>query len=153
MNVRNYNTAVIIFLVWASINTLSADELPLNPLVNEDTIGDTICVHGWTKTVRPSVNITNHIKRRMMFDIGVPSEGEPDIILDHRIPLSLGGSPDEKTNFILQPTDESHDKDRVELCLSRMVCAGKIKLSAAQNAIWSNWQTAAKLCSGFTVIK
>jgi hypothetical protein len=153
MNFHVINSSVIIYFILTSAGISSADELPLNPLVNESTVTDTICVHGWTKTVRPSVNVTNHIKRRMMFDIGVPPEGEPGVILDHRIPLSLGGSPNAKDNFILQPTDESHDKDRVELCLSRMVCAGRIQLYAAQKAIWSNWRTAAKLCSGFTVIK
>lgn len=87
-----------------------------------------------------------------MAEIGVPPEGEPDVILDHRIPIVLGGSPDDVSNFILQPADESKDKDRVEVCLARMVCAGKVTLAEAQAAIWQNWHTAARLCVGYSVL-
>lgn len=130
-----------------------AGDMPLNPAVTQETINQTICVHGWTKTVRPPVAYTGSIKRRMMAEIGVPPEGEEDITLDHRIPLALGGSPDDRRNFILQPDDESKDKDRVEVCLSRTVCAGKVSLEQARMAIWNNWRAAAQLCTGYRVIQ
>jgi hypothetical protein len=129
-----------------------ADPLPLNPDVTQETINQTICVHGWTKTVRPPVSYTGAVKRRIMAEIGVPPEGEEDITLDHRIPLALGGSPDSSQNLMLQPDDESKDKDRVEVCLSRQVCKGKITLADAQEAIRDNWRTAARLCWGYSVI-
>lgn len=87
-----------------------------------------------------------------MVESGVPPEGESQIKLDHRIPLALGGAASDPMNLILQPDDEAHDKDRVEVCLSRSVCAHRITLKQAQLAIWSNWRTAASLCSGYKVI-
>jgi hypothetical protein len=130
-----------------------ADPLPLNPDVTQETINQTTCVHGWTKTVRPPVAYTGAVKRRMMAEIGVPPEGEEDITLDHRIPLALGGSPDSPQNFMLQLDDESKDKDRVEVCLARMVCDGKVTLDEARIAIWKNWQSAGSLCAGYKVIE
>jgi hypothetical protein len=147
---------IIQFLIPGVILSLSSsarpEDLPLNSSVNPHTIYQTICVHGWTKTVRPPVGFTNNIKRQMMMDIGVPQEGVSDITLDHKIPLALGGSPDNLANLMLQPDDESKDKDRVEVCLARAVCAGKVNLTVAQKAIWDNWKSAARFCSGYKVI-
>lgn len=139
------------FLVLYSASAI-AETLPLNPMVTQETINKTICIHGWTKTVRPSVAYTGDLKRRMMDQIGVPPEGEIDIKLDHIIPLALGGSPDSPVNLMLQPNDESKDKDRVEVCLARMVCSGKVTLDEGRVAIWRNWRTAGRLCSGYHVI-
>lgn len=129
-----------------------AEDMPINPVVTQGTINQTICRHGWTKTVRPPVAYTGSVKRQMMAEIGVPPEGEEEITLDHRIPLALGGSPDDRRNFVLQPDDESKDKDRVEVCLSRTVCAGRISLQQARTAIWNNWHSAARLCTGYIII-
>lgn len=145
-----YSAALFVVAVYSAA---IADPLPLNPAVTPGTINHTICVHGWTKTVRPPVSYTGSIKRRMMAEIGVPPEGEEDITLDHKIPIVLGGSPDMPANFMLQPDDESKDKDRVEVCLARMVCAGKATLAEAQNAIWANWRSAGRLCAGYRVIE
>lgn len=140
------------FFAVALYSDALAEPLPLNPAVTQETINQTICVHGWTKTVRPPVSYTGSVKRQMMAEIGVPPEGEEDITLDHRIPIVLGGSPGDRRNFMLQPDDESKDKDRVEVCLARTVCAGKVTLTEAQTAIWSNWRTAGRLCAGYRVI-
>jgi len=142
----------VIALVLVSSAGAFADALPLSPIVNQETIKQTVCVHGWTKTVRPPVSYTGSIKRRMMSDIGVPPEGEKDITLDHRIPLALGGSADDLRNFMLQPDDESKDKDRVEVCLARSVCSGRVTLAEAQLAIWTNWRSAARLCRGYNLL-
>jgi hypothetical protein len=37
-----------------------------NPDVTQDTISTTICVPGWTKTVRPPISYTNPLKRRLI---------------------------------------------------------------------------------------
>ena len=146
------NKTVLICLVLLVPGQARADSLPLNPAVTPETINQTICVHGWTNSVRPPVSRTSAVKRRMMVKIGVPPEGEPDITLDHCIPLALGGAPDDPQTFMLQPDDESKDKDRVEVCLARTVCAGWIDLASAQMAIWLNWKTAGRLCSGYKVM-
>jgi hypothetical protein len=140
-------------LIAFAISGAHADSLlPLNSAVTQETIDQTICVKGWTKTVRPPVSYTGPLKHRMMVESGVPPEGEPSIKLDHKIPLTLGGSPESIQNLILQPDDEAKDKDRVEVCLARTVCAGKITLVEAQKAIWDNWRSAGRLCAGYKVI-
>lgn len=148
--------SIIFYIIefWALIVSQYSlgDEYPINARVAEKTIKETICVHGWTKSIRPPVSYTNEIKREMMAEIGVPAEAEAEIKLDHIIPLALGGSPDSKLNLMLQPDDEAKDKDRVEVCLARMVCAGKVSLVDAQKAIWQNWRTAGRLCTGYKVI-
>jgi hypothetical protein len=59
----------------------------------------TICVRGWTKTVRPPVSVTNQIKREMLAGNGNVWEYE----LDHVIPLDLGGAHLDRRNIQLQP--------------------------------------------------
>jgi len=43
----------------------------LNPDVTQQTIGATICVPGWTKSVRPSTDYTNALKVRQMRAYGL----------------------------------------------------------------------------------
>lgn len=119
-----------------------AGGLPINPDVTPQTMRETICVPGWTKTVRPPVSYTNGVKRRLL------SHGErmASFELDHVIPLTLGGNPTDKANLKLQEWPEAREKDKVEVCLSRAVCRGKITLDAARAAIWTDWRAAKSKC-------
>jgi hypothetical protein len=38
----------------------------VNPDVTQQTIGDTICKHGWTKTIRPPSSYTGQLKLEQM---------------------------------------------------------------------------------------
>jgi hypothetical protein len=67
-----------------------------------------------------------------------------DFELDHRIPLVLGGAPSDPRNLELQPWDEAGEKDHIEACLARAVCAGAIPLDEARRLIWSDWREAGK---------
>ena len=64
----------------------------LNPDVTEETIRSTICVRGWTRTVRPPVEYTNDLKVKQMRDYGEtgPTSQYQE---DHLISLELGGAP------------------------------------------------------------
>jgi hypothetical protein len=121
-------------------------DLPLNPLVTQETIGKTICVPGWTKTQRPPSFYTQRLKVTLIRREELPEELLTDFQLDHRIPLALGGAPSDPRNFMLQPWDEADDKDRLEACLSRAVCAGKISLVEARRRIWIDWRKAGTAC-------
>jgi hypothetical protein len=123
-------------------------DLPLNPAVTQETIGATICVSGWTKTVRPPVSVTNAAKRRLIQELEIPEELLVDFELDHRIPLALGGAPSDPRNLELRPWDEATEKDAVEACLSREVCAGRIALDKARRRIWRDWRHVGAGCSG-----
>jgi hypothetical protein len=145
-------SAITLVSLIISASASSAQPLPINPAVTQENINQTICVRGFTKTIRPPVEYTNSIKLRLLAEQGLPPEAADDYKLDHRINLSIGGAPSDLHNLVLQANNESHDKDRVELCLSRSVCAGRITLQQAQSAIWNNWRTAASLCSGYRAI-
>ena len=115
-----------------------ANDLPLNPAVTQENIGETICIPGWTKTVRPSARYTARIKIKLIRELELPEELLTDFELDHQIPLALGGAPSDPRNLELQPWDEAPQKDAVEACLARAVCAGKITLDEARRRIWSD---------------
>lgn len=117
-----------------------------NPDVTAATIGQTICVSGWTSTVRPPVSVTGPIKLDRMAVYGAP---QPTSLyeLDHLIPLELGGATQSLLNLWPEPRTVPQGKgfgakDAVENRLRGEVCAGKITLHAAQQAIVADWRTA-----------
>lgn len=65
--------------------------------VNEDVtqanIDRTICVPGWTSTVRPSTDFTNGVKAKLLREQGLPANEAARYELDHVIPLALGSHP------------------------------------------------------------
>jgi hypothetical protein len=106
----------------------------LNPAVHQSTIHKTICVAGWTKTVRPPVSYTNALKIVQMGqygESGSPSEYEED----HFIPLELGGAPRNPKNLWPEPHPESRVSDPLETKLKRQVCRGAITLAKARTTI------------------
>jgi hypothetical protein len=112
----------------------------VDPAETQKNIKSTICVSGWTATVRPPESQTNYAKYHVAYPayhIKASTVSE----LDHLVPLELGGSND-ITNLWPEVGKIPNPKDKVENALKRAVCAGKIKLAAAQNAIASNWITA-----------
>ena len=54
-----------------------------NPDVTDATIQQTICVRGWTATIRPPVSYTDPLKRRSMSAYGVWDQNPRDFELDH----------------------------------------------------------------------
>ena len=103
----------------------------LNPDVTQATIGRTICVAGWTKTVRPSVGYTNGLKLRQMRDYG--ETGSPSAYQeDHFISLELGGDPADPRNLWPEPYPRAGKVDRIENELNADVCSGRLTLSEAQ---------------------
>lgn len=125
-----------------------AADLPLNPEVTQDTIAATVCQPGWTRTVRPYIADMKAIKAEMLAAIGEPIDHRNRYELDHKIPLALGGALIDRRNLALQPIDEAREKDAIEVCLSSLVCQGKIELEDARSAIWEDWRKAGELCSG-----
>ena len=103
---------------------LFAVALAPNPAVNLTNIHDTICVAGWTKTVRPSAQALRPIKQRLMAAVGATN---PQLYeLDHIVPLELGGAPLDEANFQLQAYAgecSARDKHKLEHEVSRLVCA------------------------------
>jgi len=112
----------------------------VDPAVTQATIGSTICVTGWTSTVRPPSGETTPFK----YDVAYPAYGVPrgtTSELDHLVPLELGGAND-ATNLWPEAGTLPNPKDSAENDLRADVCAGEMSLAAAQDAIAGDWQTA-----------
>lgn len=112
----------------------------IDPAVTQADIRSTICRRGFTTKVRPPESQTEHAK----FQVSYPAyhiSGRARSELDHLVPLELGGSND-ITNLWPEVGSVPNPKDKVENALNHAVCAGKVSLAAAQDAIASNWLTA-----------
>jgi len=117
--------------------------IALNPDVTEDTIGQTICVPGYTSSVRPSSSYTNSVKAKLLRENGINESMMRYYELDHIVPLALGGHPRKPGNLALQPWDGEHGairKDQLERRLQILVCRGELKLSDAQACIAQDWE-------------
>jgi hypothetical protein len=139
-----WSTALVICLLpmvstWAHSQPREA----LNPDVLQSTIDQTICVVGYTKTVRPSTLYTNAIKKRQMLTLGIAWENAKDYQLDHTIALSLGGHPRALSNLKtlhLRGADGAHRKDALSKRLQCLVCTGRVELAQAQADMYGDWQ-------------
>ena len=110
----------------------------INPAVTQTNISQTICVRGWTATVRPPVEYTSRLKRQMLSNLD-PRDYE----LDHLVPLELGGHPTDPRNLwpeLWSGACGAHVKDKLENTLHRLVCGGRITLWQAQTEIAGDWE-------------
>jgi hypothetical protein len=118
-----------------------------NSSVTQGNIESTICVSGWTTTVRPPSSYTTALKQRQLAS-GYAYHGDTntaDYEEDHLISLELGGSPDSALNLWPEPynaADGAHTKDQIENKLHTLVCSGALSLATAQHAIATNWWAA-----------
>ena len=112
--------------------------------VTQSNIYSTICVSGYTKTVRPPFSYTNRLKYSQL-DSGYNYRGDTsahDYEEDHLVPLEVGGSPSSVKNLWPQPwlvTWNAGKKDQLENKMHTLVCSGSISLAAAQKVFMSNW--------------
>jgi len=103
----------------------------INPDVTQRTIETTICMHGWTRTIRPPTDYTNALKLKQMREYGVggsPSQYQED----HLISLELGGHPTDARNLWPEPYPRAAEVDSIENDLNAKVCSGALSLDEAQ---------------------
>jgi hypothetical protein len=133
-----------------TFNCVARDGLPdpactpgsIDARVSQDTISTTICVQGYTKTVRPTLSYSSRVKLEQMDAYGL-TDSVKHYELDHLIPLELGGAPSDVANLWPEASDPApgyHEKDLVENFLHDMVCGGTIPLSVAQEKIAHGWR-------------
>jgi hypothetical protein len=119
----------------------------VNPAVTQANIGQTICVSGWTATIRPEASVTTNLKEEQLAS-GYTYEGDMatrDYEEDHLISLEIGGAPSAEANLWPEPYNSPEGarvKDVVENKLHSLVCERAISLATAQQAIARNWWTA-----------
>ena len=128
----------------------NADALPdkmltpgaIDTKITQDNIHKTICVPGYTKTVRPGTHYTNKIKRWQINAYHYTDKDMTHYELDHLIPLSSGGHPSSPANLWPEPWSGNHGarkKDALEVYVHKMVCSGKMPLKEAQELFTTDW--------------
>ncbi|MFQ4149576.1 hypothetical protein AAGW05_12910 [Arthrobacter sp. LAPM80] len=116
----------------------------VDPAVTEGNLGSTICMSGYTATVRPPASATDRFKVISLLDYG--ESPNRTIELDHLVSLELGGA-NSATNLWPElnrtgATGTTNPKDAVEGTLHKAVCDHRVKLIDAQNAVARDWYTA-----------
>jgi hypothetical protein len=115
--------------------------------VTQATISSTICVSGYTSSIRPPESVTGREKAGSAAAYGYTGSfhtGE----YDHLIALELGGDPNDPANLWVEPNDRpgatstSNTKDALESRLHSLVCSGQLTLDAARQTIATNWVAA-----------
>ena len=155
---KKMSTSVISMIISILVITSNAEAAPrdpglpnplatpgaINPLVNQANIYSTICISGYTKTIRPSSYFTNKIKHSQL-DSGYNLKGDTnpsDYEEDHLVPLEVGGDPTSVKNLFPQPwlvTWNAGKKDRLENKIHSLVCSGAITLATGQKVFMTNW--------------
>lgn len=114
----------------------------IDPTVTQQNIRSTVCVKGYTKTVRPPQNYTNRLKKKQIREYGYVDSNPRHYEEDHLIPLNIGGSPDDPRNLWPEPRDSqwnAEKKDALEFSLYKLVCNGRVPLDEARKEIAQNW--------------
>lgn len=131
------------FRAWASdLPDPALTPGAINPDVTQQNIKQTVCVRGYTKTIRPPSNFTNKLKKRQLLEYGYADRNPKHYEEDHLIALSIGGAPYDPRNLWPEPRISEWDakkKDRLEFVLYKMVCAKEISLDEAQHEMATNW--------------
>jgi len=117
-----------------------------NPDVTQDNIQTTICVSGYTSTIRPPVSYTNALKTQQIAEYGYADTNLADYEEDHLIALEDGGNPTDPKNLWPQPRHttpwSAGQKDTLENTLHKMVCSNQITLDEARQALAADWVAA-----------
>lgn len=116
----------------------------INPDVTQATIQSTICMRGWTATIRPPQSYTGPIKLQLMrayqYYNGHSTTGYE---LDHLVSLELGGSARDIANLWPEAPGSPNAKDKVENKTRALICSGKMTLADGQKQIATNWKALA----------
>jgi len=122
-----------------------------NPAVTQATIRVTICVAGWTATIRPPAAYTTRLKRQQLA-AGYAYRGDmnpADYEEDHRAPLEIGGDPRSTLNLWPEEYEApkgtapkgygAQSKDRLENYVKTQICASKMTLTQGQAIFLGNY--------------
>ncbi len=118
----------------------------LNPNVTQATIRSTICVQGWTGTIRPPATVTDQLKIQQLAVLKLSDQSPADYEEDHRMPLTLGGNPTDPANLApelrVSAGGNAEVKDHEEASLGTSmgpVCHGTMTLAQAQAKLVADW--------------
>ncbi len=119
----------------------------INPAVTQGNIDQTICMRGWTKTIRPPEKYTYRLKRAQLHKPSSPyfvaDAYLRDFEEDHRVPLGLGGAPHDRRNLWPEPRHgewNAEKKDELEDSIHELVCRHEITLEQGQAVFLGDWR-------------
>jgi len=148
----NFPHAVLEAIVAIALFTTQAlaSDLPnpaltpgaIDPYITQLNIHQTVCVKGYTKTIRPPSYYTNKLKKRQIREYGYEDRNPKHYEEDHLIALSIGGAPHDPRNLWPEPRKSEWNaakKDQLEFVLYKMVCREEISLSEAQHDMAADW--------------
>jgi hypothetical protein len=119
--------------------------------VTDANTASTVCRKGgYTSSVRPPESLTEPAKKKLLAAYGIPASQISSYELDHLIDLAGGGASDVRNLWPEPNTFQQfkgsgfvhNDKDAVEAYIFHAICAGKVTVSTAQNAMATDWSTA-----------
>ena len=109
MTVRPFALLSFTALLFASASAFAfaQDYIPdhhrtpgaINPHVTQDNATLTVCVAGWTRTIRPASSYTSRLKAQQMRALYLPGKAR-DYEEDHLVPLGVGGHPTHHRNLL-----------------------------------------------------
>lgn len=114
----------------------------INVNVTQENIQQTVCVKGYTKTIRPPTYYTNKLKKQQIHDYSYTDINPKHYEEDHLVPLIAGGHPTAIENLWPQAYNGEHDasyKDNCEVATGRAICSGSVGLLEAQQGFKVNW--------------
>lgn len=94
------------------------------------------CAAGYADRVR---SVSRHRKDSVFSRYHVPRAERRGYVIDHSIPLELGGS-NRITNLFPQDTQSARRKDRAEAWAKREACSGRQAVRPLQLAIAEDWR-------------
>ena len=135
--------AVAFVLTWGGAPVSAATSGPppgaaaADPAVTQATVASTVCRSGYTKTVR---NVSNATKSSIYAAYGVAQAKKRLYVIDHLIPLEVGGS-NATANLWPQLKADAKKKDVLENLVHARLCAGTLDLATAQRAFTTKFST------------
>jgi hypothetical protein len=147
---KTRSSIILSLLLACSIGLAFAGDLPdprltpgeIDPSVTQENIHQTVCVKGYTKSVRPPASYTNKLKKKQIRQYHYADTNPKDYEEDHLIPLNIGGNPTDERNLWPEPRKSEWNaakEDQLEFALYKAVCKGKVSLKEAQDAYQVNW--------------
>jgi hypothetical protein len=100
--------------------------------VKQATISSTVCVKGWTKSIRPPASYTTALKKQQLVEWGYADQNPSHYEEDHLISLELGGAPYSKKNLWPEPWSQARKSDPRENAWHKALCTGNLTLKQAR---------------------
>lgn len=125
----------VLFTIWAITTPVTASSQATGSVDHTATVRP-LCTTGYASAHRL---LTGSTKTRIFIRDGVPPAERRGWVIDHFIPLELGGT-NIDANLAAQPKAEAHRKDLDENRLHNAVCSGKMTLTAARLQMTVLWK-------------